>query len=457
MEVALTSAHWAYLACIAAVIVLMVRRRDVVLVCLAGSFIVGLLYSRSPLIAIQSVFSGLLEAGTDLFDIMLIIALMVAMLHSLSRMGADYLMVIPLRRFMKTPTRAFFILGATMYAAALFFWPTPATALVGTILVPVAIMAGLPAMGAAMAVNILGHGMALSGDLVIQGALKLSSGAAGVTVDAMLPKALVLSLVSGLTAGIIAFLSIRKDIERVREEGTDNLLICQQAPQIERFARLFALAVPLTMLTIVVVMASQNIRGGKATALLGGTALLLLFCSTLAREGHRGLEEIVVHLRHGFLFAIKIFSPVIPIAGFFFLGSQKAASQILGDGAPGFLFDLGRAFANALPLGKIPLAFGNLIVGIITGLDGSGFSGLPLTGCLAQALGAPLHFDVAALATIGQMGAIWGGGGTLVAWSFGLVATAGVSGVDPMELARRNFIPVTCGLLAATIVGICMM
>jgi len=169
------------------------------------------------------------------------------------------------------------------------------------------------------------------------------------------------------------------------------------------------------------------------------------------------LEEIVNHLRHGLFFAIKIFAPVIPIAGFFFLGSEKAAAQILGEGAPGFLFDLGQAFVHALPVGKIPLAFGNLMVGIVTGLDGSGFSGLSLTGDLAQALRGPLNYDVSALAAIGQMGAIWAGGGTLVAWAFGLVATAGIANVDCRELVRRNFIPVLFGLFAATIVGVFMM
>ncbi len=163
------------------------------------------------------------------------------------------------------------------------------------------------------------------------------------------------------------------------------------------------------------------------------------------------------HLRHGLLFAIKIFAPVIPIAGFFFLGSQGAAQHILGEGAPGLLYDLGRSLAACLPLGKVPLAFGYLIVGIVTGLDGSGFSGLPLTGALAQALGTPLSVNVPVLASIGQMGAIWAGGGTLVAWSFGLVATAGIAGVDPLELARKNFIPVLAGLMAATGVGIFMM
>jgi len=196
-----------------------------------------------------------------------------------------------------------------------------------------------------------------------------------------------------------------------------------------------------------------RIRGGGSTALLGGVGAIILIASSLYQHGNEALEKIVDYLREGFLFAIKIFAPVIPIAGFFFLGSANAAS-ILGEGAPGLLFDLGNALANTLPLNGIALAFGNLIIGIITGLDGSGFSGLPLTASLAEALGGPAGVSIPALAAIGQMGAVWAGGGTLTAWAFGLVATAGIAGVPPLELARKNFLPVMAGLTISTIATI---
>ncbi|MDR3076912.1 MAG: hypothetical protein LBU26_06390, partial [Synergistaceae bacterium] len=112
---------------------------------------------------------------------------------------------------------------------------------------------------------------------------------------------------------------------------------------------------------------------------------------------------------------------------------------------------------TSLPLGKIPLAFGNTLIGMISGLEGSGFVGLPLTGSMAAAFGGSIGANIAPLAGVGQMGSIWSGGGTLVPWSFGLAATAGVAGVNPVELARKNFIPVCCGLLASTIVGIFLM
>jgi hypothetical protein len=60
------------------------------------------------------------------------------------------------------------------------------------------------------------------------------------------------------------------------------------------------------------------------------------------------------------------------------------------------------------------------------------------------------------LAAIGQMGNIWSGGGTLVAWS-SLIAVAGFARVPVIELARRCFIPVVTGLILATIVAVIFM
>lgn len=466
MDVVLTLNHWIFLVFVLIVVAAMILKRDVVLPCIVGIFVIGLVYSEGAIVpAIQTVFNALLVAGTDLFDIMLVIAIMVAMLKAMSKMGADNLMVAPAKRLMVNPHVAFFSLGIIMYICALFFWPTPATALVGVMLLPVAIKAGLPAMAAAMSVNILGHGMALSGDLVIQGAPGLSERAAGLAPGALLNEVAILSLVTGAVAITIAYLMMRKEIKAQSGIEQDTSLLAavdtdiKPAPSAKVFAVLVPIAFLLVIFTMIVSSFDGNflglapIRGGAATALLGGIAASLLVALALANDGHRGLESLVSHLREGLLFAIKIFAPVIPIAGFFFLGSG-AAVDILGEGAPSLLFDLGRSLANALPLNNIALSFGNLIVGIITGLDGSGFSGLPLTGSLAKAL-APQ--SVEALAAIGQMGAVWSGGGCLTAWAFGLVATAGVAGVNPMDLARKNFIPVICGLTVAAIVAVFMM
>lgn len=450
--------HWVYLIGVIAVVVAMILRRGVVLIASLGILAVALIYTGGNIItAIQIVFAAFMEAGTSLFDIMLVIALMVGMLRTMESMGSDYLMVAPIKRLLQKPTFAFFILGAIMYVCALFFWPTPATALVGVILIPVAVKAGMPAMAAAMTVNILGHGMALSGDMVLQGAPAITSGAADVPIEGILSSGAILSLTAGIVAIIIAFFMVRKELALGKGAEESTLVEAQPRESYSGGARFIAIAVPIVFIFLVIFMALTEIRGGAATSLLGGSAAIFILLGSLISHGHKALEKVGEYIREGLMFSIKIFAVVIPIAGFFFLGAPGPAQAILGEGAPGLLFDLGGAFAATLPISKIPVAFGIMVTGIITGLDGSGFSGLPLVGSLARALGGPLGINVSTLAALGQVGAIFSGGGTLTAWAFGLVATAGVAGVSPLELARKNFIPVVSGLLVATILAIIMM
>jgi len=198
----------------------MIFRRDVVLPSIIGTFILGFIYNIEKSLvdgivtSAQVVFNAFLNSGTVLFDIMLVIALMVAMLNSLKTSGADTLMVSPLKRLMVNPTTAFFVLGGAMYLAATFFWPTPAVAIVGTVLIPVAMKAGLPAMGAAVAINLFGHGMALSGDLVIQGATGITATAAGLQSVDILPYTALFSVTVGFVAIGIAFWKLKKDMAK---------------------------------------------------------------------------------------------------------------------------------------------------------------------------------------------------------------------------------------------------
>ena len=166
--VELTYMHYIYLAVIVVVIALMILKHDVVVPCIVGLFVLGFCYSGFSVIGgAQAVFNGMMVAGADLFDIMLIIALMVAMLKAMEAIGADKMMIAPAARVIKSPTVAFVVIAVVMYICASFFWPTPATALVGTILIPIAMKAGLKPMMACMAMNLAGHGLALSGDLEI--------------------------------------------------------------------------------------------------------------------------------------------------------------------------------------------------------------------------------------------------------------------------------------------------
>ena len=108
-----------------------------------------------------------------------------------------------------------------------------------------------------------------------------------------------------------------------------------------------------------------------------------------------------------------------------------------------------------MPLSRLPVAFIQLVIGGITGLDGSGFSGLPLMGSLAQTFGDAINVNKGVLGALGQLSAIWVGGGTIIPW--GLIPVAAIAGVNPMDLARKNFLPVMVGFLAALIVAVIIL
>jgi hypothetical protein len=148
---------------------------------------------------------------------------------------------------------------------------------------------------------------------------------------------------------------------------------------------------------------------------------------------------------------------VLPIAGFFFIGNGDFSGPILGlpedAKAPAFMFDLINAAQSHFAPNAFITTFGVLLVGLIAGLEGSGFTGLPLTGSLAGALGPAASMDPTTLAAVGQMGNIWSGGGTLVAWS-SLIAVAGFARVPVLILARKCFLPVMTGLVLCTVFAV---
>ncbi|MBX6353806.1 MAG: hypothetical protein IRZ10_10785 [Thermoflavifilum sp.] len=450
----LTITHWIYLAVVLLVILGMAMRRGVIPLCILGTFVMGWVYTGHLAQAIQILFTASLVAAEQLLSIIVIIGLMIALLRLLEDVGADQLMIRPLSKLFRGPASAWWGSGIIKGLVSAFVWPTPASMMVAPLLLPVALRAGLPLVGAAAAMNLFGHGIALSGDFVIQGAPKLTSAAAGVSVGAILRASIPLVIATGLVATVLSYLLLRRDMKRGKLE-----VVFADGPSetrtIHPSAKVAAVVVPLAFLATIIATIALGLKGGDATALIGGVSLLLLIGLAFLRYRLQAYAPVMRHLQSGYTFSIRIFAPVIPIAGFFFMGSPDVAPQILGKGAPGYLFDLGHALAAHVPLSALPVAVIVVLVGVIAGLDGSGFSGLVLVGTLAQALGTPIGANVAVLAALGQMGSVWSGGGTLVPW--GVLDIAGVTGADPEELTRRNFLPVILGLAVATVVAVVMM
>src|SRR5690606_10406224 len=171
----LTLAHWFYLAGTIVIILTMLLRKNVVIPAILSTLFVAYFYTESLNAALQSTFRASLVAASSLFDIFLIIAVMTALLRSLRDIGADRKMIVPFQKVMVNGHISYFIFIIVKYVISLFFWPTPAVPLIGAISLPAAIRAGLPPLGAGIAMALAGQGMALSSDYVIQIAPTLSA------------------------------------------------------------------------------------------------------------------------------------------------------------------------------------------------------------------------------------------------------------------------------------------
>ncbi len=154
-------------------------------------------------------FNSFIISLNELGPIILIIAIMVALSKALEANNAIQYMVRPFSRVIKILIQHF--CNWICYVSSfLVFWPTPAVALVGAVFLPVAMRAGLPAIGVAVALNLFGHGLALSTDFVIQGAPSITAGAAGVAVSYVINDGMILFWVMGIVTISMAFYTLKE-------------------------------------------------------------------------------------------------------------------------------------------------------------------------------------------------------------------------------------------------------
>lgn len=501
VDVVLNAAHWAYLLGVIVIIITMMLRANVVIPSVIGTLLVITAITGSPIQGIIGIFSASFVAAKELFNIFLVITFMTALLNSLKKMEADIKMVAPFRKVMVNGPSSFLMIAAVTYFISLFFWPTPAVPLVSAILLPAAIAAGLPPLVGAMVIAICGQGMALSSDYIIGVAPGISAKAAGAAISAtdIADKALALSWITGGVALSIVFLVMRKYFKKPDPHLLQEWMVGKQStlpttspeepqgthhksalaegtagsaktlhstltPEQEKKSRILAIITPIAFLFAIGIMILPRfipglpvLRGGDAAGLVGGVAFLIMMLATYFAEGPKKMFDACPdHMTDGFVFAFRAMGSVLPIAGFFFLGASEATSAILGtpiEETPSLLFEIISAGQQFIPENHFMVAFGVLLVGIISGIDGSGFSGLPLTGTLSGALGPVVGMPIETLAAVGQLGAIWTGGGTLIAWS-SLIAVAGFARVPILDLVRALTLPVLIGLSVSTICAV---
>lgn len=458
INVTLMPIHYVYLIFIIVLIIAMIKKKDISLLCILGIFILGLIGTQSIYKSIMGVFNSFVYAAKELMPTIFIISIITAMSNAVIDSGVNDEMISPFKGMIKNYWIAYWVIGIVMMILSWFFWPSPAVALVGALFLPIAKKAGLPAMGVAISMNLFGHGIALSSDYIIQAAPKITADAAGIPVSNVISASVPLTIVMGLVTTISAFYFLRKDIksgnisnkDEINEKTYDEKLISSK-----KVRRFLALLILVLFSLDIFIMYKYKLQGGDATALIGGTAIFIMSLISVLSYKEKSLDKITENIVKGLKFGFQIFGVVIPIAAFFYLG-DSALGDIFGNILPkssnGIVNDLGVALANVVPINSTISASTLTVVGAITGLDGSGFSGISLVGSIAKIFSTALGGGVATLTALGQIAGIWIGGGTVIPWA--IIPVAAICGVDAFELAKRNIKPVVIGLVITTIVAI---
>lgn len=462
INLTLTPIHYIYLTFIIIIILAMIKKKDISLICILGIFILGIVGTSSLHQSVMGIFNSFVYATKELMPTIFIISIITAMSGTLMDSGINDEMVSPFRKVIKNYWVAYWVIGIFMMILSWFFWPSPAVALIGALFIPIAKKAGLPAMGVAIAMNLFGHGIALSSDYIIQAAPKLTADAAGIPVADVLHSSIPLTITMGVVTTVAAFYFLRKDLKSGNLSNEYELDSEEEKPvmliESRRTRRILALGIVVLFGIDIVIMYIYKLQGGDATALIGGTAVFILSIVSILSYKKESLDKITDNLVKGLQFGFKIFGVVIPIAAFFYLGDAAITEifgHILPENSNGIVNDLGAALANTVPINSVVSSSTITAVGAITGLDGSGFSGISLVGSVSKIFSTALGGGVATLTALGQIAGIWVGGGTVVPWA--LIPVAAICGVDAFELAKKNLKPVVIGLIATTIVAMLLI
>lgn len=444
----LTAAHWAYLVITILLFVAILRKKEIVIISIAGILLVTLIYSHNPVFAVQALCQSVLVGFRELLPIFIGISLILAMTNAIKASGAISVLSKPMSKLNIRPNTAFLLIGFTMFVVSLLIWPSPAVALMGAFLIPLAGKLGLSTLYIAVAINLFGHGIALSGDFFIQGVPSIVAESAGLHSKDIMPYLVPLWAIMSVVTIVVAMIMMKKEYKSgnivIDGETTTTIL-----PKQKKKAIISLIVTVVLFVADIAAMIITSTTGDDATYLVSGTALIAtcvicLICFDRKESANKAMDFVT----SGFSSTMKIFAPALVIIAFFSLGNESMAQFILGESAPGFIGDFVNVIVSNIKIPDGFLAVVQTFVGTIYSIDGSGFAGLTVIGEITQGYGVNME-QLKLLISLGQVVIIWVGGGTLIPWS--IVPVASVCKVTPMELAKKNFIPVVCGLIATTI------
>lgn len=456
-NIVLSLADWIYVITIIAILICLTNRKDAMLPAVSGLMVIGTVLTGSLVGGVMVAFNAISAATIDLLPIIMTIAFVAMMNKVMEETGAYRVLVAPLRQFLHNPFVAYWVIAIATLLLSWCIRATPTVVLVGALLVPVAVVAGMPPIVAGMILSIYGKGIALSSDFVTQGTATITAKSVNLPVgdiySAIIPVWAVTSVVAAIFTTWVAYKVIR--VGRGEVQHTAEMLKKANDASGEVKSTLTGKIMAVLMPTayifdIYVILTNKAFAGPKAIALIAGTTLLLTIVAAVLQHRDKAFDKLVEPTRQGWAFAFTVFGPVVVIAGLFWLGGDHIKSIVGNPKLQGLTYDWGYWIADHVPLNVFVVALISMTASALAAFDGSGFAAIPLGATLAVSLGTAIGANVTYLVAGAVMAAIWTGA-TLVPWGF-LAVSAAMVGVDPQELSRRNLIPCIAGLIAGLLI-----
>ncbi|AGA69579.1 hypothetical protein Desdi_2138 [Desulfitobacterium dichloroeliminans LMG P-21439] len=439
-------AHWVFLFFILIIVIALFFRKLPLLPATIGLFGVGIAQSGNGIEAVQISFRAIILATDNLLGVIVLIGLIVALTKLLRESGADQILVRPLMRI-RTISAAYWSIGLAMWVLTLLIWPTPALTLLGAAVIPALGRAGIHPIPLAVSLAVFGKGIGLSGDFVIQGAPSLMSKATGIPISVILSASFPVVILSGSCGSFIGYMALKLFLNK--EELPEKLMnsgqrgnqgiertekkVAQQGSSPER-NQWIAGIIGLSYLGTVTIILMYKIRGDEASGLIGGVTLLILCICTVLTERKRALAQFIVYVKDGMRYAMGVFTPIVMMSSFFFMGTMAGYEQIFLLDGPGYFYDYSILLSEIIPLTKWTVSGLIVFIAILGSLDGSGFSCLPLVGGIAIALSQVSQLPAVPLAVLGQVVGIWTGA-ALIPWGF-VAVTSAVAGIEVHQLMK---------------------
>ena len=289
MEITLTPLHWIYLIGTIFVIVAMCMKKDVVLPCMIFTMLSGLVASGNIAEALLTEARALLYSYNEFGSLIVGIGIMVMMSKQMADMGTDRALIEPLAKVIKSPSIAYIVLGVVMAIITALVWPSPGIALVGALLTPIAIKAGMPAIWAAVAMNMCGHGAMMSFDPIIQGAVGITAGTAGIDIGEYMARAWPIWLASVIVAIGSSFVAFKIDMksngDKYAEDSKRRLQSAGEAKEIHPGAKFMAIFTLVMFAVAIFLIMSQGLKGGDALSVLIGAGCVITLVGAVIQHG----------------------------------------------------------------------------------------------------------------------------------------------------------------------------